>query len=168
MKMFKDMNVGTVVIVCLLVLSILLTAYNTYSTYEIKQIITGAKAVQAPAKPSVKRPSDYKFGEEYSKAVTEEKPMMLLFYADWCHYCIDFMPKFEALYKKYKNKYNFVKINVEDPNYMKEVEKYNIQGFPSVFLVNTKTDKNIQLDNGTFGDLKHLEKDLEDFYKKNN
>ncbi len=162
------MNVGNVVIVCLLVLSILLTAYNTYSTYEIKQIITGVKAVQAPAKPSVKRPSDYKFGEEYSKAVTEEKPMMLLFYADWCHYCIDFMPKFEALYKKYKNKYNFVKINVEDPNYMKEVEKYNIQGFPSVFLVNTKTDKNIQLDNGTFGDLKHLEKDLEDFYKKNN
>ena len=168
MKSFKEINFGNVIITCLLIVVLLLTAFNTYSIAQLKQMITEGSSIAAPAKPAaVKRPSDYKIGEDYYKSVKSDKPMMLLFYADWCHFCIDFMPKFEALYKKYKHKYNFVKINVEDPTYAKEVEKYQIQGFPSVFLVNTQKDTHIQLDNNTFGDIEQLKSDLEDFYKKN-
>ena len=165
MKIFNDLDRKTALIVCLLILSTVFSAYSAYNTYEFRQIIIGAKP--APAKPALKRPSEYKIGIDYAKALESEKPMLLLFYADWCHFCIDFMPKYEALYKKYKNKYNFVKINVEDPAYIKEVEKYEIAGFPTVFLVNPKTDKHIQLENQNFGNMEILKKNLEDFYKEN-
>ena len=166
MKILNDLDKKTALIICLLILSTVFSAFSAYNTYEFKQIVSGAKAV--PAKPALKRPSEYKIGIEYSKAMEAEKPVMLLFYADWCHFCIDFMPKYEALYNKFKKKYNFVKINVEDPTYAKEVEKYEIAGFPTVFLVNPKDDTHIQLENQNFGNIKILEKNLEDFYKKNN
>ncbi len=166
MKLFKNINFTNVVIITLLILSLLINVYCAYNTYKVERILSIAIGGQPAAKPQ-KRPSDYKIGMDYEKAVKSEKPMMLLFYADWCHFCIDFMPKYEALYKEYKNKYNFVKINVEDPQHAAEVEKYAITGFPSVFLVNTQKDTHIQLDNSTFGEIKNLEKNLEDFYKEN-
>lgn len=167
MKLFKNINFTNVVIITLLVLSMLINVYCAYNTYKVERILSKAIGGQAAAPKPQKRPSEYKIGIEYKKALESEKPMLLLFYADWCHFCIDFMPKYETLYKKYKNKYNFVKINVEDPQHIAEVEKYEITGFPTVFLVNTQKDTHIQLDNSTFGEIKNLEKDLEDFYKEN-
>lgn len=100
----------------------------------------------------LKKPSDYHFGVSYEKAMkNHKKPMIVLFYADWSGFCQRFMPIYEDLYNRKKNIYNFVKINVEDPKYSDVVKKYNIEAFPTVYMVNTKTDEREQLKNENFG-----------------
>ena len=160
-----DMDKKITILAAMLGVTLVLTAFNTFQTVEINRSLNGG--YEAAEQPAVKRPSDYKIGIDYDKAIKGKKPIVLLFYADWCHFCIDFMPKYEALYKKFKNKYNFVKINVEDAKYEEVVKKYKINGFPMVFLVNPQKDTNIQLENQYFGDKEKMEKDLNDFYKDN-
>lgn len=100
------------------------------------------------------KPSEYHFGTSYERAIQDKtKPMIIMFYADWCQYSQRFMPIYEEMYKNEKNYYNFVKINVEDSKYSDIIEEYNIVSFPAVFLVNTKTDEREQLENKDFGDI---------------
>lgn len=111
------------------------------------------------------KPSQYKIGIPYEKAMKAKKPVITLFYADWCHYCIKFMPTFQTLSKIYKNDYNFAKINVEDPNYQKLVKEIGITGFPTVFIIDPKYDNRVLLSNAIFGDLKSLRTELDRFLR---
>lgn len=147
-------------VISMLILTFGLTAFNTYQIFQITSL--GGSSAKA-----VKKPSDYKFGVKYEKALEAKKPMALLFYADWCRYCIGFMPEYEKLYKKFKRKYNFVKINVEDPNYREEVVKYQIDGFPTLYLVNPITDKSVHVDNGDFHSNERMTENLNSFYEVN-
>ena len=104
---------------------------------------------------------------DYKKAIEAKKPMLILFYADWCGFCVRFMPIYEKLYKAHKRNFNFVKINVEDEQYADVVKKYEISAFPTVFLVNTKEDTREKLQNRDFGDMDKLNGILNDFYKEN-
>jgi len=61
-----------------------------------------------------KHPSEYHIGITYDEALKSEKPMLAVFYVDWCGYCLRFMPKFATLSRVYKDKFNFVMINVEE------------------------------------------------------
>ena len=149
----------------LLAITLVLSVFNAFGTVQTLRDLGGN--LVSSEQPATKRPSDYKFGKDYNKSLESKKPMIVLFYADWCHYCINFMPTYEKLYKKFKNKYNFVKINVEDPKYFEAVKKYQITGFPTVFLVNTQKDTHIQLENQDFRDIEKLKTQLKDFYKKN-
>lgn len=60
------------------------------------------------------KPSEYGVGIPYETAMQDKKPFVALFYDDWCTYCIRFMPKYKVLSEIYKDKYNFVTVNVED------------------------------------------------------
>ena len=93
--------------------------------------------------------------------------MIVLFYADWCGFCIRFMPIYEELYKNHKNHFNFVKVNVDEKENEALVKKYEIAGFPTVYMVNTKTDKREQLKNENFGDMNKLNELMNDFHSKN-
>ena len=167
----KEMDKLKASVVGLLALTFVSTTFNAYQTTQVKNILAGdAPEAAAPAKPAkgeAKKPSQYKFGTKYEKAVKSKKPMALLFYADWCGYCIRFMPIYERLFKAYKKKYNFVKINVEDPKYADEVEKYDISAFPTLFLVNPEDDTHIHVENQNFGDNKKMKKIFNDFYNEN-
>ena len=105
------------VITWLLSITLVLTVFNSFGTIQTLRSLNGD--IVASGQPATKRPSDYKFGKDYHKSLKSNKPMIVLFYADWCHYCINFMPTYQALYKKFRHKYNFVKINVEDSKYRK-------------------------------------------------
>ncbi len=150
------------------------TTFGAVQTYQLKNVITGnapAANQQEQAAPSAdepsKKPSEYKFGIPYEKAIKDKKPMIVLFYADWCGFCVRFMPIYEELYKNHKKQFNFVKVNVEDSKYRDAVEKYEISAFPTVFMVNTRTDKREHLKNENFGDMNKLDQLLNDFYNKN-
>lgn len=162
---FKNLNIKNVLLIIVLGLTFVLTIFNTYQVAKINRVIASAVERSNPA--ALKRPSEYKIGMDYKKAIKTKKPMLMLFYADWCGFCIRFMPTYEKLYKAHKRHVNFVKINVEDPKYINLVNKYEIKGFPSVFLVNTKKDESIQLDNYDFTNLDKLNRIIKDFYKKN-
>ena len=97
-----------------------------------------------------KHPSDYKIGISYEKAVESEKPMLALFYVDWCGYCMKFMPRFKSLSGMYKNKYNFVMINVEDEKNKALVDDVGISGFPTVYVLDPKYDNRVLMANNYY------------------
>ena len=117
-------------------------------------LVTSAVAFAVSMMNAPKHPSDYHIGITYEEAVAaSEKPMLALFYVDWCGYCMKFMPKFNILSKLYKNKYNFVMVNVEDKNHEKLVNDVGIGGFPTVYILDPKYDNRVLMPNLIYQDL---------------
>lgn len=113
-----------------------------------------------------KHPSDYHIGITYDEAMTSEKPMLVVFYADWCSYCLKFMPKFNILSKIYGNKFNFVMVNVEAT---KETRKLatdtGIGGFPTVYILDPKFDNKVLLSNTIYQDLGKFRVELDRYLR---
>lgn len=131
------------------------------------QMVQGGQPVpQVPQGPALRKPSTYKIGVPYKAAMSEKKPVVLLFYVDWCHYCQLFMPTFEKMAKKNKDKFNFVMLNVEDKQNDKLAKEFAIQGFPSVFIVNPTDKSRTQLDNGLFSEFEKVNAELDKYLKK--
>lgn len=112
-----------------------------------------------------KHPSDYKIGISYEKAVVSDKPMLILFYVDWCGYCMKFMPKFKMLSSIYKDKYNFVMLNVEDANYKNLIEDVGISGFPTVYILDPKYDNRVLMSNNYYQNLKKFRIELDRYLR---
>ena len=112
-----------------------------------------------PAKAEQAQPADEAIFAKKSMSLEDamkgSKTAIVLFYADWCPHCRNFAPTFKELEKdrQLKKKYNFVRINSEDPAAQKTMQEYGIQGFPSLFMVNPKSGEKKQVDNYLmFGD----------------
>ncbi len=112
-----------------------------------------------------KHPSDYKIGITYDKALSSDKPMLALFYVDWCGYCMKFMPKYKILSGIYKNKYNFVMIDVEDKNNQKLVEDVGISGFPTVYILDPKYDNRVLMSNNFYQNLQKFRVELDRYLR---
>lgn len=89
-------------------------------------------------------------GKSLDKALATKKPVLVFFYTDWCGYCQRFAPDYNKISKdrEIKKHMAVAYVNCEDPNNRKFVEEYEIQGFPTVFVV--KDGKKTALENGTF------------------
>ena len=74
-------------------------------------------------------------------SATSGKNSLILFYADWCHYCKNFIPIFENSVKDLDNKVLFggVKLN-EDENPL--WDKYGINALPTLIAFSKNTIKN--------------------------
>lgn len=106
-------------------------------------------------------PSDYKIGVSYDVAVKSDKPMLALFYVDWCGYCLRFMPKFNTINTLYKNKYNVVMLNAEAPENQALVKDVALTGFPTMYVIDPKYDNRFLLNNAVYMDLDKLRKELD-------
>ena len=102
------------------------------------------------------KPSEYNIGTSYEFAIKDTKPSIVLFYADWCTYCMRFMPKYKLISEIYKGKYNFVMINVDDPKYVSVIKDFYLGGFPSIYIMDPKIDNRIFISNTLYGDLRKL------------
>lgn len=126
---------------------------------------TSAIAVSMSAK-APKHPSDYKIGITYSETLQEpEKPVLALFYADWCTYCMKFMPKYNILNTIYKNKFNFVMINIDDTENKKLVNENYISAFPTVYILDKKYDNKVLLPNAIYQDLGKFRAELDRYVR---
>ena len=85
-----------------------------------------------------KKPSDYRIGYSYTYSISQDKPVIVLFYTDWCTACRNFMPVYKLLYEIYSNSYGFAMVNCEDKMNQKYIDEYNIEFFPSVYIVDKK------------------------------
>lgn len=128
-------------------------------------ILTTSAVVFALSPKKNLKPSDYDIGESYSQAVKNNKPTVVLFYADWCTYCIKFMPKFKVLSDVYKDRYNFVMINAENSNYQKVVEDYAIGSFPTIYIIDPAIDNRILISNTLYDDLSKVRKELDRYLR---
>lgn len=154
----------TSVVILAFILSIGLSIYSHKIKTTGSASISSNVPMQEEQEPT-KKPSEYKVGIPFENAMRSEKPALVLFYADWCHFCVKFMPTYVKLFNDFKAEYNFAKINVEDPKYKEVVEEYQIGGFPTVYLVNPKSNNKQVLSNSDFGDYAKLKKQLKEFLK---
>ncbi len=106
-------------------------------------------------------PSDYKIGVSYEEALKSDKPMLALFYVDWCGYCLRFMPKFNTINTLYKSKYNVVMLNAEAPENQDLVKDVVLTGFPTLYVIDPKYDNRFLLNNALYMDLAKLRKELD-------
>ena len=129
-------------------------------------IVASVAGVAVTNMNAPKHPSEYKIGISYDEAVKSDKPMLAVFYVDWCGYCLRFMPKFRILNTLYKNKYNFVMINVEgDQNTRALAEDVGIAGFPTVYILDPKYDNRVLLSNSYYHNLKKIRVELDRYLR---
>ena len=113
-----------------------------------------------------KHPSEYNIGISYDEAVQSDKPMLAVFYVDWCGYCLRFMPKFKMLSTIYKNKFNFVMINVESSDKTKALaEDVGIGGFPTVYILDPKYDNRVLMSNSYYHNLLKFRTELDRYLR---
>ncbi|MEH2289180.1 thioredoxin family protein [Nostoc sp.] len=68
-------------------------------------------------------------------AVSNGKPSLVEFYADWCTVCQKMAPDITQLETQYADKMNFVMLNVDNTKWLPEMLKYRVDGIPHfVFL----------------------------------
>ena len=93
----------------------------------------------------------YDRGKSLDKALKTGKPILVFFYTDWCGYCQRFAPVYDKISKdiSIKKEFAVAYVNCEDEKNRQHVEDYKIEGFPTVFVVNTDGSKT-QLENSTF------------------
>ena len=129
-------------------------------------IVASVTGVAVTNMNAPKHPSEYKIGISYDEAVKSDKPMLAVFYVDWCGYCLRFMPKFRILNTLYKNKYNFVMINVEGNQNTKALaEDVGIAGFPTVYILDPKYDNRVLLSNSYYHNLKKFRVELDRYLR---
>jgi parallel beta-helix repeat protein len=71
-------------------------------------------------------------------AILADRPVLLFFYADWCHYCHEQMPIIDELEQEYAGRLGFLRINVDErPDYS---EQFDVSALPTMFIVTDKED----------------------------
>lgn len=102
------------------------------------------------------KPSHYKSNTTYAQAIKQDKPIITVFYVDWCSYCLKFMPQIKTLQNTYKNKYNIVTVDCESPEGKILAQQYRIGGFPTVYIIDPEFDNRVHIDNTYYGDMNAL------------
>ncbi|WP_414565301.1 MULTISPECIES: thioredoxin family protein [unclassified Anabaena] len=70
-------------------------------------------------------------------AISNGKPSIVEFYANWCTVCQKMAPDIAQLEQEYTDKVNFVMLNVDNTKWLPEMLKYRVDGIPHfVFLDN--------------------------------
>lgn len=97
-----------------------------------------------------------------------KKPVVLLFYVDWCTYCRRFMPIYSELAEKYKDKYIFAAANCDIPQNRILMEPLFVRSYPTLIIIDNQLDFEYQLSPILFQNKEILEKELDKFLKLKN
>ncbi|MCD7780110.1 MAG: thioredoxin [Candidatus Gastranaerophilales bacterium] len=93
----------------------------------------------------------------------DSKPYVLFFYVDWCGFCRRFMPVFGEIADKYKDKYNFMVVNCDNPENADMVKEYHIMAFPSLFILDKKINHKFALNHASVGEQSIFEEELNNY-----
>jgi thiol-disulfide isomerase/thioredoxin len=74
----------------------------------------------------------------YDVALTNGKPTLVEFYANWCTSCQAMAPDIAQLEEQYGQKVNFVMLNVDNTKWLPEVLKFRVDGIPHFVFMDRK------------------------------
>ncbi|MEO1133857.1 MAG: thioredoxin domain-containing protein [Cyanobacteria bacterium J06639_1] len=72
---------------------------------------------------------------EYGRAISDSKPALVEFYADWCNICRAMAPTMAHLHETYGDRVNFVMLDIDDPSVQTQVEEFGVRGVPHYALI---------------------------------
>ena len=71
-------------------------------------------------------------------ALANGKPTVVEFYADWCEACRAMAPAMETMEQQHRGQLNVVLLNVDNPRWQPEMDRYAVNGIPQLELFNTQ------------------------------
>ena len=71
-------------------------------------------------------------------ALSNGKPTVFEFYADWCEACKEMAPDMVDAEKLNSNKIDIVLLNVDNPRWFDLIDKYDVNGIPQLTFFNDK------------------------------
>ncbi len=149
--MSKKIIIG--IIIAILLGAFTLIGLRQKSSYEPQQNLNAP--IEIPSKDIVK----------IKDVADKEKPMVVMFYVDWCGYCRRFMPKFGNYAEQYKDKYTFAVVNSDDADNKQMVEDFHIIAFPALFIVDNKINHKFSLHPAATIENEVMEEELNNYIK---
>ncbi|MEB3322094.1 MAG: thioredoxin domain-containing protein [Synechococcaceae cyanobacterium] len=71
---------------------------------------------------------------ELAVALANGRPTLVEFYADWCEACRAMAPAMETLERRHEGMLDVVLLNVDNPRWQGELERYEVSGIPQLEL----------------------------------
>ncbi|MEO1391092.1 MAG: thioredoxin domain-containing protein [Cyanobacteria bacterium J06634_6] len=73
----------------------------------------------------------------YEQAIANQKPTLIEFYADWCTTCQSMSATVDELHQQYSDQVNFVMLNIDDPQWARQVADFHASGVPQFTLLSS-------------------------------
>jgi hypothetical protein len=67
-------------------------------------------------------------------ALSDGRPTLVEFYADWCEACQAMAPAMETIEQQHHGELDVVLLNVDNPRWQPEIDRYDVNGIPQLEL----------------------------------